>query len=308
MEENVIQEVGIDIGRGYVKGYSQFNDTEYECLFKSIVSPGRQMDFKEYENPLYIEVDGEDSFLGELAEIEGDNPVHNLRDSKTWIVARKLLYGALNQIVVTDRVKIMFGVPNKLFKKAVLKEIADTYKDKVIHIKDKITGSYKTITIVNVGIFREGDAALLWHVSTNHKEVKKAVGLASVGFRTTEFSFFDENLKFIDKLSTSKEIGNKSALEYVQRELVAQGITRTLAEIDSSNKYDKLKKIAYDNLSASIMNEIETMWLNLSEVDVFIAGGTSLKLDLEDYPIIPQSQMATAKGLYMVANEYFSEN
>ena len=43
--------------------------------------------------------------------------------------------------------------------------------------------------------------------------------MVTVGFRTTEFTYFDKGMKFNDKKSKSLELGNKTALEYVQREL-----------------------------------------------------------------------------------------
>lgn len=41
------QIIGLDIGRGYVKGYSKYKQQEKECCFKSIVGMGREMDFSE---------------------------------------------------------------------------------------------------------------------------------------------------------------------------------------------------------------------------------------------------------------------
>lgn len=302
------QLLGIDIGRGYAKGYSQYKDNIHECCFKSIIALGRDMDFSEKIDPIYIEVDEDDYFVGYLAETEGDNPIHVLADDKTSINVQKLIWAVLHKIAIADRVKINLGVPNKLFTKSVLTKVIETYKGKEVEIKDRITGSYKKVTIIDITIFREADSALLWHTETNiQSDIEKPIGLVSVGFRTTEFSYYDENLKYNDKLSTSAEIGNKLALEYVQRKLKANQIIRTLAEIDTSDKYDKYKKVAYNNLSNSIENEIETMWLNRSEMDIFIAGGTSLHLELpENYKSVPTPQMATAKGLYTVAKRVFS--
>lgn len=306
-KEALEQLLGIDIGRGYAKGYSEYRDNIHECCFKSIIALGRDMDFSEQVDPIYIEVNNddyeEDYFVGYLAETEGDNPIHVLADDKTTTNVQKLIWAVLHKIAIADRVKINLGVPNKLFTKSVLNKVIETYKGKEITIKDKITGSYKKVTIVDITIFREADSALLWHTETNIEgDIKRPIGLVSVGFRTTEFSYYDENLKYNDKLSTSTEIGNKSALEYVQRKLKANQVTRTLAEIDTSDKYDKLKKVAYNNLTNSIENEIETMWLNRSEMDIYIAGGTSLYLELqENYKSVPTPQMATAKGLYTIA-------
>lgn len=314
-KETLEQLLGIDIGRGYAKGYSEYRNAIHECCFKSIVALGREMDFSEQIDPIYIEVntgededDSEDYFVGYLAETEGDDPIHVLADDKTTLNVQKLIWAVLHKIAIADRVKINLGVPNKLFTKTVLKKVIDTYKGKEVEIKDMITGSYKKITIVDITIFREADSALLWHTEKNiTTDIKKPIGLVSIGFRTTEFSYYDENLKYNDKFSTSAEIGNKTALEYIKRKLKAEGVTRTLAEIDTSDKYDKYKTRAYKSLSNSIENEIETMWLNRSEMDIYIAGGTSTHLSLpEEYSSVPTPQMATAKGLYTVAKRVFA--
>lgn len=301
-----VQHIGLDVGRGYVKAYSEFEGIEYEAIFKSIIGLGRYMDFKEYNNPIYIEVDHEDFFIGELAEFEGDNPIQNLRDDKTSKVVKTLIYAALNEIAISDQVKIMLGVPNKLFKKSVLDEVTSEYKNKVIKIKNKITGAHKIVTIRDINIFREADAALMWHVNSHPALRNGAVGLVSVGFRTTELSYYDKGLKFNDKLSKTIEKGNKTALEYVERTLAKKGTMRSLAEIDSSDNYDDLKKTAYEMLSDSVANDIENAWINLNEVAVFVAGGTSLKLNL-DYEIVENPQMTTAKGLYLIATKKFCQ-
>ncbi|WP_455798955.1 ParM/StbA family protein [Clostridium butyricum] len=299
------QIIGLDIGRGYVKAYSEFENMTKQCIFKSVVGLGRSMNFENYKDPIYIEVDGEDYFAGILAENEADNPIQNLKDDKTSLVAKKLLYAALNKVAISENVKIMIGVPNKLFKKSVLLEIQKEYKDTSVKIKDKITGAYKNINIIDVSIYREADAALLWHVR-KCSEFDNDLCMVTVGFRTTEIGTYNNKMKFNDKLSKSIELGNKTALEYVQRKIKDDdNVMRSLSEIDSSDRYDSLKKVAYNNLSEKISQEIEGLLINLSEYDVFIGGGTSLNMNFDGYDVIPDAQMATAKGLFTVGNKVF---
>ena len=60
MEKNIINQesqiIGADIGRGYVKGYTVYNGEARECCFKSIVSLGREIEFDDYKEPIYLEV------------------------------------------------------------------------------------------------------------------------------------------------------------------------------------------------------------------------------------------------------------
>ena len=283
----------------------------YQTRFKSIVALGRDMDFNEdfnkmeNQDKIYIEIEGKKFFCGKLAELEGFNPNQNERDDKTSPTVKRLVYAALNEVAVSSQVKIMLGVPHKLFKKEVLNAVIEAYKGKTIEIKNKITGTFKEVTIRDILIFREADAALMWHVRQYPTLKNGAVAMVNVGFRTTELCFYEKGLKYNDKKSNTLELGNKTALEYVERELSTSGTKRTLAEIDSSDEYDDLKENAYEMLSETIANRIEGAWINLNEVAICACGGTSQKLTL-GYEVIDDPQMATSKGLYLVAKKKFS--
>lgn len=301
------QIIGLDIGRGYVKGYSKYKQQEKECCFKSIVGMGREMDFSEFQNPIYIESEGEDYFVGELAEVEGDNPIQNSRDSKITTTVEKLINAAINEIVIEKNIKIMLGVPNKLFNKKTLDEITSFYKGKEIKIFDRINGGTKEVKIQDILIFKEADSALIWEMEKNPIDNEKAFGMVTIGFRTTEFAFFDKNLRYVDKNSKTMELGNKTSLEYVARMLKEKGIIRELFEIDSSDNYDDLKNKAYINLSEKIEQEIENLWVNLDEMNIYIAGGTALNMKFnENFKVVENPQMSTAKGLWLVGKQKFN--
>lgn len=311
MNVQAVQYIGMDIGRGYVKAYSEHMGEVYQTRFKSIVALGRDMDFNEdfnkmeNQDKIYIEIEGKKFFCGKLAELEGFNPNQNERDDKTSPTVKRLVYAALNEVAASSQVKIMLGVPHKLFKKEVLNAVIEAYKGKTIEIKNKITGTFKEVTIRDILIFREADAALMWHVRQYPTLKNGAVAMVNVGFRTTELCFYEKGLKYNDKKSNTLELGNKTALEYVERELSTSGTKRTLAEIDSSDEYDNLKENAYEMLSETIANRIEGAWINLNEVAICACGGTSQKLTL-GYEVIDDPQMATSKGLYLVAKKKFS--
>ena len=302
-----VQYIGLDVGRGYLKAFSVYDGIEYSCKFKSVAGLGRNIELSEYENPIHVEVANEEWFIGEVAEHEGDTLIYNTRDDKTTKTVETLIYGALNEIAMSEHVKIMLGVPNKSFKKSVLTAVIEKYKGKTIEIKNKITGAYKKVTILDISIFREGDAALLWHANNYPTLANGDLALVTVGFRTTELSYYNKGLKFNDKLSKTIEKGNKTALEFVQRQLAKkeESVIHELGVIDSSSEYQALKNTAYEVLSESIANDIEQTWINLPEIAIFTAGGTALHLKLE-YELIEDPQMATAKGLWLVATKKFT--
>lgn len=309
MKKNLaeIQVIGLDIGRGYTKGYSEVNGISKQCLFKSIIGEGRNIDFSEQEAPIMIEFEGEDWFVGLLAEKESQTIVRNSKDSKISRAVRVLMAAALSELAVEENIKIMLGVPYKSYRKLVLNEVIEQYKGKTIQVKDKINGGFKKINIVDISIFREGDAALYWQLRNNPNN-NKPVALANIGFRTTELSYFDKGLIFNDKKSDTIEFGNRSIMNNVKDKLLEQNIIKDVNEIDTSTDYDELKKKAYAIASENIEQQIEDKWINLdeSEIDIYISGGTSLNMSFDGiFKRVDDPQMATAKGLWLAGSRLF---
>lgn len=299
-----VQIIGLDIGRGYVKGYTEINEEKKECLFKSVIGEGRNIEFSLYKNPIMIQFENEDWFVGLLAEKESQTVIRNSKDSKTTHTVKVLMAAALNELAIEDNVKIMLGVPYKSFRRSVLNDVIEEYKGSVIEVKDKINGGTKKVKILDINIYREGDAALYWEL--RDKEINKAVGLVSVGFRTTELSFFEKDLIFNDKKSDTIEFGNRSVMNNVKDKLLENGIIKDINEIDTSNDYDEMKEKAYSIATENVEQQIEDKWINLDEMDIYIAGGTSLNMDFDKrFKRVKDAQSATAKGLWLVGNKKF---
>lgn len=303
-----VQIIGFDGGRGFVKAYSEVNKEVKEVIFKSVIGDGRddKVEYSNFENPIYISCEDVDYFIGLLAEKESYSSIRNSQDSKISKTVQILLAATLEQIAIKDRVKLMFGVPYKNYTQKTLKEIQDTYRGKRITVKNKLTGSTKSVKIEDVDIFREGDAAL-FHAIKGQVNDDKPVGLVNVGFRTMELSYFDKGFNFNDKLSNTVEYGNSTMLNIVKDRILSdEGVTKDVNEIDSSDKYDDLKKIAYSFGSEKINQIVEEHWINKYEMDLYLAGGTSLHLNPgDDFIKLKDAQMATAKGLFEIAKMKF---
>ena len=302
-----IQYIAFDGGRGYVKVYTEIGNEVKEVMFKSVIGDGREnVDFQSYPDPIFIECDDQPYFVGLLAEKESYNSIRNSRDSKVSKTIEILLAAALEQVAVKDRVKIMFGVPYKNYTQSVLKEITDKYRGKTIRVKNKLTGASKSILIEDVDIFREADAALLHAINGEVNEFKP-VGLINIGFRTMELSYFDKGFNFNDKLSNTVEYGNSTILKMVRDRVQREkNVDKSLNEIDSSNDYNDYKKEAYDLASEGLDQMIEEHWPNKDEMDLYLAGGTSLHLHPGDnFKKLEDAQTATAKGLYKYAKLKF---
>ena len=301
-----IMSIGIDCGRGYTKAFGTIGGQEKSCIFKSLVGQyNNRIEFENYETPIAVEIDGEKLLFGYVAEKEcGNNCRENMKDSKITTTAQQLIYAVLSQIAEVDRVKIALGVPNNAFSKTTLKEVQETYKGKRVVLKDLIKDTTKIITIEDVTIFRESDSALLYVTNTSKRQdiKSKPLGLVSVGYRTTEYSYFNEGLKYNNNLSGNLELGNLNVLRSVLNDIK---LKKTLNEIDSSNNYNELKEKYTSYLIESISQKIDSIWIEQSEMEIYLAGGTALNFKEKDIPnnfkLLDCSQMASAKGLYLVA-------
>lgn len=301
-----VQVISFDGGRGFIKGYSQYNNQELSCIFKSIIGlvERRVEKYPDYiKDNIHIEVDGAEWFVGELAERESKAAIHNLSDDKTEQPVDILLYAAIEKLAVTNRVKIMMGVPHKLYNKRVRKSIKDKYAGKRLTITNKVTKSTKVITIEDIDIYKEAEAALLYYTKDMDR-LESDIVLASVGFRTTEVVYYDKDFNYVEKYSDTIEKGNITALEYVQGRLGSLDIPvkRELFEIDTKTEYNDYKKVGYNVLKVMLYQELEAKLVNIGsekEMKIVFAGGTSYHFEDLKYEIIPDAQMATAKGLFL---------
>ena len=301
------QIISMDFGRSWVKAKTEFEGQVYETKFKSIVGDGRDIDLSKYKNPIYINVQGEDLFIGDLALKESHDPIRNSKDSKTTMTVQTLFHAVISEIAFTDKIKVLFTVPNDNYIKTVLKEIQNTYKDKCFTVKDNISNTVKTVEVIDVEIFRESDS-LFYNVFGGNVNDERPTVFCSIGFKTMEVSTFEVGGIFNDKLSTTIHYGQQDILTFVRSQLKNDGIIKDLMEIDSNNTdYNEYKKRANKWASESVQQRLQSFLPNEGkEHDIFIAGGTSIALEFEDNFIkISDPQMATAQGAYYVATMLF---
>ncbi len=302
------QIIGIDIGRGAVKYYSKFKEEEITGKFNAVFGTGRNgISYNLWNDPIALEVNGNLLFFGELAIKESMNQTSNIKDEKDSFVSEMLLIAALSKAARTKNVKIMLGVPNRLFNKRTREAIVNKYKGKLYKFKDCVTKENKEAYIADIDIYREADSALVY--MQRGKVNTKPVALVSIGFRTTELSFYEPKFKFIDKRSASIGIGARDVLEETKKILESERIYKTVEELDIDNTYDDRKVMGYNMIANKIEQEIDSLWVNLGELEnIYLCGGTSCNTDLSPtiFNRIDDPQMATAKGLYFVGTRKFN--
>ena len=300
------QYLGVDIGRGFIKVYSEYKGEKLQKVFNAVYGTGRNnVDFS--EDSIALEIDGDSYFFGKLAIDESMNKTSNIRDSKVTDVAEKFLIAALNEVVRCKKVKIMFSAPNRDFSMETRQEIINKYKNKTYKWKDVVTGERKEVFIADVNALREADSALLF--LERGRSNKEPVALISVGYKTTEFSYFSSGLKFISAKSTSIQTGARDVNSEVRKRLEAEKIFKDEAEIDLTHNYDNKKRAAYSIIENRIYEETEGLWGNTKEFEnVYVVGGTSLNLNLDPkiFTKVDDPQICTAKGLYLMATRIFN--
>ena len=305
MQED-IQNIAVDIGRGYTKYYSEYNGKIYKGMFKSIIGESRPLDFKDYDNPICIECNGESYFCGSLAELESHQSVRNSGDSKTSLTVQVLINAILSKIAMTDNVNIMLGVPYNMYKKSVLLDVIETYQGKRITVKDKINNNIKVVTINAIDLFKEADSIMVYATDGSPDE-NIDIAFISVGFRSTEISYYSKG-HYVDKYSYTIPFGNQTILATVQDKLKDRGIIHDLNYIDSNvGDYDDLKARAYKLSQEVLTQKIEEIIKNsFSECKIIVGGGTALRMELDSrFELIEDAQFAVVIGLYKVAEITF---
>ena len=134
------QVVGLDVGRGFVKYYSKFKEEEISGKFNAVLGTGRNgIKYSTWENPIALTINGNLLFFGELAIKESMNQSSNIKDEKDSFVSEMLLVAALSKVARTKNVKILLGVPNRMYNNRTLETVITKYKGKTYRFKDDIT-------------------------------------------------------------------------------------------------------------------------------------------------------------------------
>lgn len=302
---NNYQIISVDIGRGYVKAFTVWNDEEKEFKFKAVIGDSRNIDLKEYENPIFLDINSREYFVGELAEKESYTSIKNTSDSKVSQTAKVLLYTCLNELAQTEHIKIMLGVPYDNFSKSIMREIKEVYKNQEIITKDKVKNTSKRIIIDDINIYREADASMFYIVK--NKSNTKPTGVIYAGFKTTELAYYDRGFKFNDSKSKTIPYGCMNALFIIQKRLQEVNIKKELNEIDTETEYDDMKVTAFELMSEKISQKVDEAWRNIDEMEIYITGGNSLNMTIDKrFKLVENPQMTTAKGLYIIAEEIYA--
>lgn len=308
-----IQFIGVDIGRGYSKFWTEVNGEPLKCSIKSCSGLWKPNVEINYENSAYIEFNENKLFVGVVAEKETIARI-NADNSKTSEIAQILLAAGLSEVAKSNKVVLGIGMPNTTFKiKKEREDIVNFYTGKKIIVKNIKSDETKEIEIVSVTCFREADAVI--YSGDFNIEEGTPTGVISIGFRTSERSYYDEEFRWIVSNSVSDEKGNNEILKQVQADLSNQD--SNFAYRISDIEYGKTKIITntrdkyYEAFSKGFLDLVCAQWPNASSMEIIVCGGTVEKLDLsylpDNFRILDDPIFASAKGLYNIAKDNFED-
>lgn len=323
----MIRNVGIDVGFGFTK----FASDECELLFPSIIGEARAIryesglkDSETLEN-LVLELDGEQYFLGELANQQSDFLLSTLSKERLASKESKILFLAALGILNREEmgiINLITGLP--------VDEYVE-YREELQNLLKgphsfKINGESKIIKVERIRVIPQPFGTIFHHLLNEKGEIENSeygqihLGIIDIGFRTSDFCV-SNNLEFIDRLSSTSTIALKSAHDYVGRGLNERfGVNRSPYQLDSimrrrsiiyngqEQDITDLVETAYRITTDKIISELNSRWTEKWEMNkIIIAGGGGktlfnyIKERVKNCTLADSSQFSNVKGYLKIA-------
>lgn len=327
--------IGIDLGFGFVKT----TNGEKDYIFPSVVGAGQDLTYRSelttYVEPienLAVTIDGKKYFVGELAIRQSEILSRSLGENHAQEKNTKvLLLTALALYVNGDaeEFNVITGLPPSYYlaNKDLLAEVVKGTH--TIQLNADGIDKKKVITINNVKIIPQPLGTLFQKIFDQKgvvvdKELSRSkVGIIDVGFRTTDFVVVDK-LEYIDKLSYSTTTGMSNTYAIVAEHLRNQyRVHKENYELDeiiqkaqikvAGKVYslERVKKDAYEQVSAKILTEMNSIWDRRDLDAILISGGGGKALadyilpELETATLVDDSQVANVNGYLKLGHKVF---
>lgn len=286
--------VGLDNGRGNVKLVVADKRIKYE----SYCGKARDLDFTYGKEDYHVIINGEGYFVGDLAKREGMSrgfQKQKIDESRTKALVLTGIYLSNHNPYI--EVNLVTGTP-----------ISD-YQNQKKDIEEYLKGSYrikiqgqeqKQININNVKVFPEGAGAYFSQVLNNEGKAfnselaAQRVGIVDVGYKTFNLAVF-ENLKFIDKLSATFNLGMHQAFNMIYKRLSrTDDITPEQAENITTGP-------EFELLANRIRGEINKFWGTTSFKILLSGGGAYLLKDyFPEFEVVSSPEYANALGYFKI--------
>jgi plasmid segregation protein ParM len=317
----------IDIGYGYTKGLSP-GKAPFIC--PSIVTPARDIRYSgglSDAGGIAVSVNGSQYFVGDLAERQGRGGGQTMsadRVDSDELLA--LFYAAASSLVkvATEQVVVVTGLPvadyddrNKArLKRALMgNHVADAGTPRVFDVVQVVVVPQAVGCLYGLVLDRDGRV-------TQNKDLQRGkVAVIDVGQFTTNYVTTDK-LEYIDRLSTSQEIGVSRLLLDLQRDLrddyglnleklslVDKAVRAGYIEV-RGKQVDISAEIEHRvaQLGDAVMAQATSLWANGADLTavVLTGGGAHLlaervKSAYSHTRVTPESQFSNVQGYLRLA-------
>lgn len=282
---------GVDCGSHRVKLYTP----QSQIMFDRYLMPAkpRPLETLGEHDRWHVSVDGNEYFIGHLAEMEGasmafDKNKSGHKDTLPLIFAAIALTNKEQWLI---KASIVTGLPlidlqhqKDDFRKLLLGE----------HVVRINNNPKQWIEVDEVIVFGEG-AGAIWNTVLNldgnvRRQFSSWERVIDIGYRTIDFCTL-KDMHYVASQSTSIPLGIYHAqMDTYQR---VGGIVDTLPEQVAPDRQ------SLQELAEKIESNINKLWLDRSNVQL-AGGGAYLLADYLPYPIMSDAEWANATGYFKV--------
>lgn len=330
--------IAVDLGYGFTKGVNQDGD---KIIIPSIVGPGRDRSMadilggsvKGLDN-LYVLINGEEYYVGELAEEESLGASRTLDSDKIKHPNTRVLLATAAALLLRgecrDGIHLITGLPYADFalQRKEFKEYIKSFQAEVKFFGGPLKDKSRKIQFKKVTEFPQAAGAIYSLLDNSMARAiarsGKMISVVDIGYKTTDFVTFQgsESFKTRTDLSDTLNVGmnemhrlithafKKKTGKRIDPMMVDELINNKVIsfggrEIDFSAEID----MAYRAIARSIMDSVRQIWGDMSDFIevVFITGGGAIALKKHLHQlhhhlqVAPDAQFANARGFLAVA-------
>ena len=309
MEEGM-EILGIDVGFGFTKAT---NGKEF-IIFKSLFGEAREIQFQmnigesSLSDNLHVTIGDQSYFVGDYAEKQSNVTQFTLHQESLLTDFTSIL--ALTAAgSITEKylpIRVVTGLPIGYLKQyhQQFAKILTGQHDITYHNPDGTEFSRK-INIDKVLIIPQPLGSIFNLLMddcgkiVNKELTRQKVGVVDIGFRTTDFSVFDQ-LRYVERGSTTTDTGISKSLGVISKKLSEEcDVNVEVYRLYNAMKtgfikirgkeynISKLIDQVFSHSARTIANDVERLWANDWDMDtIILTGGGSVEMAEHIQPLI----------------------
>jgi len=302
--------LGIDVGFGFTKAT---NGKDF-IIFKSLFGEATDIQFRlsignvNFADNLHVTIDDQSYFIGNFAEQQSSVRQFTLYQERLLTEFAKILAltaaGCINEKYVP--MNVVSGLPIGYLKQfhQQFSKMLTGHHEVVYHQPDGSKISRK-ININKVRMMPQPLGSIFNLLMddkgkiVNKELAKQKVGVVDIGFRTSDFSIFDQ-LRYIERGSTTTDTGISKSFGVISKKLreesgVSIEIYRLYKAVETGSikirgkeyNISKLRDQVFSHSAGVIANDIERLWAEDWDIDtIVLTGGGSMELAPYLQPLI----------------------